>query len=75
MSEVNRNDHYPRFDRMSPFSIVMQSVCVCALFIYEGVSKCFRTESITKYTLTIINTCSEETQRVMTAKLTRLTHK
>jgi len=36
-----------------------------------GVSKGFRTESITKYTLTTI----KATQRVMAAKLTRLTHK
>jgi hypothetical protein len=42
---------------------------------YEGVSKTFRTESITKYTLTAINTRWEATQRVMAAKLTRLTHK
>jgi hypothetical protein len=42
---------------------------------YEGVSKSFRTESITKCTLTTINTRWEETQRVMAAKLTRLTHK
>jgi hypothetical protein len=42
---------------------------------YEGVSKSFRTESITKYTLTTINTPWEATQRVMVAKLTRLTHK
>jgi hypothetical protein len=38
--------------------------------MYEGVSKSFRTESITKYTLTF-----GITQRVMAAKLTRLTHK
>jgi hypothetical protein len=43
--------------------------------IYEGVSKSFRTESITKSTTTIINTRWEATQRVMEAKLTRLTHK
>jgi hypothetical protein len=42
---------------------------------YEGVSKSFRTESITKYTLTTINTRLEATQRVTAAKLTRLTHK
>jgi len=42
--------------------------------LYEGVSKSFRTESITKYMLTTVNT-REETQRVMVAKLTRLTHK
>jgi diketogulonate reductase-like aldo/keto reductase len=42
---------------------------------YEGVSKSFRTESITKYTLITINTRREATQRVMAEKLTRLTHK
>jgi hypothetical protein len=42
---------------------------------YEGVSKSFRTGPITKYTLTTINTHSEATQRVMAAKLTRLTRK
>jgi hypothetical protein len=42
---------------------------------YEGVSKSFRTESITKYTLTTINTRWEPTQRVMAAVLTILTHK
>jgi hypothetical protein len=41
----------------------------------EGVSKSFRTESITKYTLATINTRWEATQTVMAAKLTRLTHK
>jgi hypothetical protein len=35
----------------------------------------FRTESITKYTLTTINFRWEETKRVMAVKLTRLTHK
>jgi hypothetical protein len=38
--------------------------------IYEGVSKSFRTESITKYTLTKINTRWEATQSVNAAKLT-----
>jgi hypothetical protein len=42
---------------------------------YKGVSKSFRTESITKYMLTTINTRSEATQRIMVAKLTRVTHK
>jgi hypothetical protein len=42
--------------------------------VYEGVSKIFRTELNMKHTLTI-NTRSEATQRVMAAKLTRLTHK
>jgi hypothetical protein len=43
--------------------------------LYECVSKSFRTESITKYTLTLGITHWETTQRVMAAKLTRLTHK
>jgi len=43
--------------------------------MYEGVTKSFRTESTTKYTLTIVNTGREATQRVMAAKLNRLTHK
>jgi hypothetical protein len=42
---------------------------------YEGVSKSFRTESMTKYTLTKTNTRWEATQMVMAAKLSRLTHK
>jgi hypothetical protein len=42
---------------------------------YEGVSKSFRTESITKYTLTFGITRLEATQRLMAAKRTRLTHK
>jgi hypothetical protein len=42
---------------------------------YGSISKSFRTDSITKYTLTTINTRLEATQRAMTAKLTRLTHK
>jgi hypothetical protein len=44
-------------------------------YIYEGVSKSFRTESIKKYTLAKINTRWEATQRVMAAKLTTPTHK
>jgi hypothetical protein len=46
-----------------------------SVLCYEVVSKIFRTWSIKKYTLTTINTRSEATQRVMVAKLTRLTHK
>jgi hypothetical protein len=42
---------------------------------YEGVSKSFLSESIMKYRLTFGITRSEATQRVMTAKLIRLTHK
>jgi len=41
---------------------------------YEGVSKSFRTESITKYMLITIDTRREATQSVVAAKLTRLTH-
>jgi hypothetical protein len=41
---------------------------------YEGVSKSFRTESITKYTLTFGITRWEDTQTVMAAKFTILTH-
>jgi hypothetical protein len=44
-------------------------------FIYESVSKSFRTDSITKYTLATINTCWEATKRVMAANLIRVTHK
>jgi hypothetical protein len=41
---------------------------------YVGVSKSFRTESITKW-ITTINTRLEATRRVMAAKLTRLTYR
>jgi len=43
--------------------------------VYESLSKSFRTESMTKYTLTLGITRWEVTQRVMETKLTRLTHK
>jgi len=43
--------------------------------VYECVSRSYRTESITKYTLTKINTRGEATQRAMAVKLTRLSHK
>jgi hypothetical protein len=48
---------------------------IFVILYYEGVSKSFRTESITKYTLTfgITRCCHLET--VMVAKLTRLTNK
>jgi hypothetical protein len=42
---------------------------------YEGVSKSFRTESITKYTPTFAIARWEATRRVMAAKITRLIHK
>jgi hypothetical protein len=44
-------------------------------YTYVGVSKSFRTESVKKYTLTFGISRREATQRVMAAKLTRLTHK
>jgi hypothetical protein len=45
------------------------------VWIYEDVSKSFRTESITKYTtVTTINTRLEATHRFLATKLTRLTH-
>jgi hypothetical protein len=43
--------------------------------MYEGVSKRFRTESITKYTLTFGITRCCPLRNVMAAKLIRLTHK
>jgi hypothetical protein len=46
-----------------------------SICMYEGVSKSFRTESITKYMLTTINIRWEAIQRVMAGKLARLTHK
>jgi hypothetical protein len=42
---------------------------------YEGVSKSFRTEYKTKYMLTFDITCCCPLQRVMVAKLTKLSHK
>jgi hypothetical protein len=56
-------------------SISCSSAPWCSSQLYEGVSKSFRTESITKSTTTKINTRWEATQRVMATKLTRLTHK
>jgi hypothetical protein len=59
------------------FSFVLNNLSPSLLYwtrIYEGVSKSYRTEAITTYTLTTINTRWEATQRVMAAKLTRLTH-
>jgi hypothetical protein len=47
----------------------------CTVSEIEDVSKSFQTESITKYRLTTINTRRETKQRVIAAKLTRLTHK
>jgi hypothetical protein len=50
-------------------------VCYISLAKYEGVSKSFRPESITKHTLTTIYTRWKARQMVTAAKLTRLTHK
>jgi hypothetical protein len=56
----------------------LTSYILCASYIwlkwYKVIPKSFRTESITKQTTTI-NTRWEAAQRVMAAKLTRLTHK
>jgi len=60
------------------FSFVLNNLSPSLLYwtrIYEGVSKSYRTEAITKHMLTTINTKWEATQRVMAAKLTRLTLK
>jgi hypothetical protein len=54
--------------------VTWQTMQNVPLYGYEGVSKSFRTESITKYTLTTINT-REATQRIMVTKLTRLSDK
>jgi hypothetical protein len=57
----------PTLNQMKPFYTLLN--------IYEGVSKSYRSESITKYTLTTRNTIWEATQRVMAAKVTRLTRR
>jgi hypothetical protein len=56
------------------FGYKLDAVCLSCR-VYEGASKSFRTESITKYTLTTINTRWKATQRVMAAKLATLTHR
>jgi hypothetical protein len=60
---------------LSPCSWTRHSLVVTLFAAFAGVSKSFRNESIKKYTLTTTNTRWEETQSVMAAKLTRLTHK
>jgi hypothetical protein len=62
-------------DWIYPVSKILFVNPLKSLPLYEGVTKRFRTESITKYTLTTINTRWEATQRVMAAKLTIQTHK
>jgi hypothetical protein len=84
---VKHRDYFT-FTITSPVSVMLtkldtimhrKTLCcvlsVTKLLVYEDVSKTFRTESITKYMLTTINTRWEATQMVMAAKLTRLTHK
>jgi hypothetical protein len=61
---VSGADHSPKF-----------SAEVKKAWSYEGVSKCFRTDLITKHRLTTININLEATQRVMAAKPIRLAHK
>jgi hypothetical protein len=65
------------YQHKSPVSVRCDVIAFEAawLSLYEGVPKSFRTESITKYTLTFGITHWEATQRVMAAKLTRPTHK
>jgi hypothetical protein len=58
-------DSSPRFYLLPP----------CKLHFFCNCIQTFRTESVTKYMLTTISTRSEATQRVMAAKLDRLTHK
>jgi hypothetical protein len=49
--------------------------CTKLQWHYGDVSRSFRTDSTTKYTLTTINARWEATQRVMAANVTRLAHK
>jgi hypothetical protein len=56
-------------------SLSFASAIFFTVHSYEDVSKSFRTEWLTKYTPTTTNTRWEATQRVMAAKLARLTHK
>jgi hypothetical protein len=69
MAHCKLNSHFRVFFFLI-FSCTHDSGKTC-----EGVSKSFRTESITKYTLTTINTRWEATQSVMATKLTRPAHK
>jgi len=52
-----------------------QLAALLACVHYECVSKSFRTESVTKYSFTFGTTRWVATQKVMAAKLIRLTHK
>jgi hypothetical protein len=63
-------------DAASERRILPLTVKSCTGFktLYESVSKSFRTESISKYTLTTINNRWEATKSVTAPKLTRLTH-
>jgi hypothetical protein len=63
---------FPNHSKLQKLEAVTQNK---SAYLYSGVSKSFRTESITKYMLTFGTTRWEATQRVVAAKLTRLTHK
>jgi hypothetical protein len=65
---VSSQPHVMPSQRILPFIYSTKTI-----HAYEGVSKSFRTQSITKQTT--INTHWEATQGVLEAKLTRLTHK
>jgi hypothetical protein len=65
---------------IQPLALYFRCVCVLVYththtHTHESISKSFRTESIKKYTFTFGITRSEATQRIMAAKLNRLTHK
>jgi hypothetical protein len=60
---------------MNPVHILTSYFFNVHIRLYEGLTKSFQTESITKYTLTTINTRWEVTQERVAAKLARLTHR
>jgi hypothetical protein len=73
------NSFYFHWTRNMKYRLGQHALCIHA-FLHrigtcEFVSKSFRTESVTKSTITTINTHWEATQRVSAAKLTKLTHK
>jgi hypothetical protein len=73
LQAIFRPEDWNSYDLLLPVTIHYHFPIFTIL--YEGVSKNLRTESITKYTLTFGITRWEETQRVMVAKVSRLTHK
>jgi len=66
---------YLKTSRVFLSPLAMRHSWVLLTKMYEVISKSFRTESMTKYTTTKINSRWEATQRVMGAKLATLTHK